>query len=273
MCSLKRALCRRHGDVQEEVIVLIDKANRLRKFRRILNCLHHIGNKSAKQKRCPRLVAVVHFVAHMQTLCNDVLDINAAGNFNSALNSGIQAGVKNGFHPLQTGDNFFAEGPHPQNLAESLIHIHIRFIAELLVLKNKDRHGWAGDARHGADGMVMMAGIKGDGTACGKGRGLLRRLSPPLVHARSHDSASHGAGHRLPRHRRTGVQQHFIPHSRDRILCNSHTHPRRLSLQQSRQSFLICRGNINTHHYSPPFLSLFNLAKRSEPAAEGFQST
>ena len=78
-------------------------------------------------------------------------------------------------------------------------------------------HGHAGgdDARHGANGVMLVAGREGDLAAGGKGVRLFSSGGQPLVHQCAHDGAAHGAAHILVGDGRAGVEDGLGGHAGD----------------------------------------------------------
>ncbi len=126
----------RHREVQEEVIVRVQKIEDgdLILFR----CVRFDDTRRdlADKQRCRRFVAVVHFVAHLSRLRDHGLEVNRPINLQRLLHDRIERFL----HPFQMLDDIIAICTETKNIAESLIHRTIRKVALRFILHDKDRH-------------------------------------------------------------------------------------------------------------------------------------
>ncbi len=146
----------RHRQVKREVVVGVQKVKDF-----LLIFLRRIGFHNARrhladEQRGRRLVSVMHLVAHLHGLRDQVLQIDRTVNGKRF----FQDGIKRLFHPFQMRDDFFTVGAKAQHLTESLVLRAVREIALSLVLNNEHRHGGGHDTGHRSDRRMVVTGIK-----------------------------------------------------------------------------------------------------------------
>ena len=147
-------------------------------------------------------VAVVQFIAHVQRLRHERLEVGIRQTAHRNLHRGEEFRAE----PAQSFDDFGRVGAEAQHLAESLVQIAIGAVAAVGILHHPDRHRWADDARHRTDGRVFVARFERDAAGRRQLLRLLERGGPAFVEYGAGDRALLRSAHVRPVDRRTGMQ-------------------------------------------------------------------
>jgi hypothetical protein len=152
------AFAGRHRQIEEEVIVARDERQRLRELRLRHRALQRGGHQLLQQQARCRRIAVVAFIAHVQRLCDERLQLERSvrgQHFTQRWREHLS-------HPAQALQHFVSMCAEAQHLAESFVETGKRALAVGAVLDHPHRHRRADDAGHRAHRAVLMAWRKSD---------------------------------------------------------------------------------------------------------------
>ena len=187
-------LARRHGEVQEELIVGGKEAEDLKAFGRVFHRVSKVrGQFTGKQRGC-RHITLMHLIAHRQRTGNNELEGNRAGFLESSLHSRAQIILD----PAQALDDLRGIGAKAHDLADSFVKGAVGVIAEGLITDHPQRHGTGDHTGHGANTVHAVVGDKVDLTGSGHLGCLLQGGSHPFIYCSSHNSTLHRAAHLFP---------------------------------------------------------------------------
>ena len=227
------ALAGGHGEVQPGVVVGVQELESTNLDILIEVSLNNGGSQLTDQQGSTSAVTVVAVVAHLQLLSDENLQVDLAADFQSFLDDGIELIAQ----PVQTSDNGLIIGTETQNLAQTLIEGAVSHVAIGLVDYFPNRHGVGNDTAHGANSVVMMAGIEGDLAGSSQFLSLFGSLCQTLIDESADNSTLGGVTHILPGYGRAGVQDGLFGHAGDVFASSANADQSRLSAQNALQSF------------------------------------
>ena len=170
-----------------------------------------LGTDLAEEQRRGRPVAVVAVVSHLECLGDEHLQVDRA----VAVDRLFQGGCEHPLHPAQPFDHLVAERPVAEHIAEPLVESCVGHTSTSGIPDHRHRHGRAHDARHGADGAVVMTRRQGQRRA--HVRCLLGRVRDPFVQDRPDQRAAERAAAVVPCDGRPGVEEGPIGEGRDHV--------------------------------------------------------
>ena len=142
-------------------------------------------------------------------------------------------------HPVQAVDDLLAVRAEAQHLACTLVKIAVGTVAVGRVFHDPHGHGWAGDASHGTNGVVMVAGGKTDLAFFNHDAGFLRSLCPAFIDDGTDHAPLLCAAHAFPINRRTSMQKHPAFKTGDGLSGCSDPYEYRIRLHKARQGDFI----------------------------------
>ncbi|MEZ4558228.1 MAG: hypothetical protein R2854_17630 [Caldilineaceae bacterium] len=157
-----------------------------------------VGRQFGRVEDGAGLVAIVPLVAHVERLGQQRADVQPAGR-----DDGVAQHRRHDLvHPAQPRLHVFLVRTVAQHLAVAFVEIAEGPVAAArvgvrLVFDDVDRHGRRRDARHGADGVVMVARRKLDLAGGGQRFGLRRVGRAPFKDERPMIAAQR-TGHAFP---------------------------------------------------------------------------
>ena len=138
------------------MVVAGDEVNRGGRIGRHRRRPQQSRNQSLQQQRRSRDVAIVDFIAHVQCLRDERFDLEWAERSEGR----SQRRRKCLRHPLETVDDLWAMGAEPQGLTQAFVEVAIGPVPVYRIEDNPHWHGRADNARHRADGGVMVTGLE-----------------------------------------------------------------------------------------------------------------
>jgi hypothetical protein len=168
--------------------------------------VHDSGGQLTHQQRGGRAVAVVQLVAHLQGLRDQRREVQRS----QLVQGGPHHGAEHLAHPAQPLQHLGAVGAVPQYLAQTFVERAVGGAAVLGVTDLEHPHRRGDDARHGADGPVMVAGVQPRLPGGQPLPGLLGVGGQPLQQHRPDERATHRARRPFPVDRRSGVQERAL---------------------------------------------------------------
>ena len=199
-------LARRHGEVQEELIVGGKEAEDLKALGRVL---HHIGKVRGQftgKQRGSRHIALMHLIAHRQRTGNNELEGNRAGFLERSLHSRAQIILD----PAQAVNNLRGVSAKAHDLADSFVKGAVGVIAEGLITNHPQWHGAGNHTSHGAYTVHTVIGDKMNLTGSGHFCRLLQGGSHPFIYRGPHNSTLHRAAHLFPGDRRARMADGMV---------------------------------------------------------------
>ena len=200
------------------------------------------GAKLADEERGRRAVAVVRLVAHVQRLGDDAPQVDGAG----LLQRPLQRRVERRIHPLEPLQHVVSVGTVAQHAPQPLVLRGVGHVAKGLVLDDEDGHRRREDARHGPDGVMVVARIELELARCRHLRRLFVGLGPALVDRRAHNRAARRPAHALPLDGWPRVQDHPLAYARDHLARDAHADEARASRADLLQRLGVGLVDINT---------------------------
>jgi len=158
-------------------------------------------------------VAVVAFVAHLQYLGDYRLHVDGTAQGDGCGKNGRKLVA----HPGEAVEYLGGVGAVTQYLAQSFVEGAERAVAECLILYDPYGHARRHYAGHGADGVVVMAGLEAYPARGGEVFRFRRTRREPFVHEAAQDRPPERAAHVLPCDGRAGVQNQVAGHARDDV--------------------------------------------------------
>ena len=125
---------------------------------------HQGGRDHPDEERRGGHVPVVAFVAHLERLRGQVLEIDRPAHIEGPGDGRRERPVQ----PAQPVEDVRAIGAEAQDLAHALVQYGEGAIAARRVLHDEDGHRGRDHARHGSHRPEVMAGREGDGPAVGQ---------------------------------------------------------------------------------------------------------
>ena len=206
----------------------------------------HVWRQRFQEQNRTGFVAVVTFVAHVQCLCQQSANINAAAHFHRVGEHGTHHFVE----PAQAFQHFFAVCAVTQHFAVTFVDVGIGKVTVCFVFDDIDGHTGGGDARHWTDGIVFVARFQFNFAGCDQffRFGFVFRFA--FKNQRADDCAAHRTGRAFPCDGRTGVQQQVIAHAGNDISRCAQPNQHRMGFHHTVGGFIICFLNINCHEIS-----------------------
>lgn len=158
MCGISHHLRSDHRQVDEEVVVGVDKAQHRGDVGSRRIAFDQVGCDLAIEERCRGLVAIVTLVAHLQCLGDDVPQVDAA----TPLERSAHQRRQHCTDPAQPVDDFGRVGSHPHHLTDAFVEVGVGAVLTAGIDRDVHRHGRRDHTGHRTDRTVLVVGSEFD---------------------------------------------------------------------------------------------------------------